>query len=146
MARMAAIAMSGTEAKSDSSWGVMLLEDIKINFTEQNESQLPSKLICSQLAEMEGRPWAESGRGKRAITPTQLSSLLKPFGIGPENIRLGTEVSKGYKLQGVRETFDRYLGPPPSDEVSLKTNTSKDSNGPLPPRYTVKTQRGERES
>src|SRR5437588_712897 len=60
---------------------------------------------------MEERPWAEWRKGK-PITPPQLASLLKPFGIEPRTIRFGEggkSSAKGYLREQFEDAFARYL-------------------------------------
>jgi hypothetical protein len=72
---------------------------------------------------MESRPWPEWKSGK-PITTRQLATLLKPFKIEPKNIRIGTEIQKGYELEQFTDAFARYL--PAQSATSATTKTSKD--------------------
>jgi Protein of unknown function (DUF3631) len=75
-----------------SSYGVVLLGDIKTIFAAENADKLSSAEIVAMLHEMEGRPWSEWGRSnnKKPISKNQLAGLLKEFKIAPENIYVGT--------------------------------------------------------
>jgi putative DNA primase/helicase len=110
--RTAAAVLTPRESEST---GPMLLADIRTAFDEANTDRLASAALCAALATMEGRPWAEWKASKNAspkpITANQLFRLLKPFGIAPENIRIGSRVPKGYLRHQFGDVWDRYLGP-----------------------------------
>jgi Protein of unknown function (DUF3631) len=105
--RQAAVALAPRESDSTNT---MLLADIKTVFDDKNTDRLASADMCDTLTAMEGRPWAE-WKGGKAITPNQLARLLRPFGIIPENVRIGGKVPKGYLLHRFEETWERYLAP-----------------------------------
>jgi hypothetical protein len=57
---------------------------------------------------MEEHPWAEYGRSRRPITPSQIARILKPFNIAPRNTRMIDTVVKGYHLADFGEVWARY--------------------------------------
>lgn len=65
--------------------------------------------LANYLATIEGRPWSEYCRGK-PITQRQIAALLKPFGIKPKRMRIGTENKRGYEREQFKDAFIRYLG------------------------------------
>lgn len=105
-ARCAAVALSVTEHVDDH--GQLVLTDIKQIFVSRAVDRLRSIDIVAELAQMEHRQWAEWEQHK-PITPTQLSRLLSPFGIGPSTIRFGLVTAKGYLLVQFQDAFDRYV-------------------------------------
>jgi putative DNA primase/helicase len=107
-ARQIAVKLSGGEADQDASARVQLLIDIKNIFDNDERDQLPSKLICEQLAGMEASPWPEWRHGK-PITVRQLARQLAPFGITPGTIRTETGTPKGYKKEAFKDAWSRYL-------------------------------------
>ncbi len=112
LAREAAVALSGDEVLEDDSARAMLLEDLRALFEELGP-RLGSKAITDRLATMEARPWPEWKHGK-PITPRQLASLLRPFGVAPRTLRTSGETTeKGYARDDLEDAFSRYL--PPSD-------------------------------
>jgi hypothetical protein len=103
-AREAAETLAPREIEST---GPMLLADIRVVFDEKNSDRLSSTDACKALNEIEGRPWADwKGKG---LTPNQLARLLKPFSVRSENVRIGSQVLKGYTRQQFEELWQRYL-------------------------------------
>jgi hypothetical protein len=93
----------------DASIGARLLADIRAIFTERGTDRFASAALCEALAALEDRPWVEWKAGK-PLTPNGLARLLKPFGIGPDQIRTGpTTTVKGYQLAQFTEAFERNL-------------------------------------
>jgi putative DNA primase/helicase len=120
-ARIAALALTGSEAANEaSSLGEMLLADLRELF--KNSERLTSAHICEKLAEHEDRPWPEYRRGK-PITPKQLASLLRPFGIAPATI---DGIAKGYRRDWFKAVFSQYLG----DESESEVTRPRDSKRP----------------
>lgn len=90
--------------------GALLLADLRDLFVTLRLDKLPSQRICEELARREDRPWPEYRDG-RPITPVQLARLLKPYRITPRDLRLGTEILKGYHAEDFADAFARYLAP-----------------------------------
>jgi hypothetical protein len=105
-ARQAAIAVA--EISDALSVGVKLLADISESFASKAVRRLPSAELVKALVEMEGHPWA-NWKGGKPITQNGLALLLVPFGIEPDNIRVGDRVPKGYLLVQFQDAFERYL-------------------------------------
>ncbi len=91
--------------------GVELLSDLRDIFGAIRLDRLPSKRICEELGKREDRPWPEYRNGF-PISPVQLAKLLKPFGVTPRDVRIETEVLKGYHLEDFTDAFARYLATP----------------------------------
>lgn len=108
VARRAASDISCPNEDKDQSAPVQLLTDIRRLFTERSVDQLPSETIVQHLCSLEDRPWCEWNRG-RPLSKAQLAKHLKPFGIRPRTIRVGSETPKGYRLADLLDTFERYL-------------------------------------
>jgi len=105
--RAIAVAKSAARGDDDKSLGVILLSDIRAIFEAKDKDRLSSADLCAALAETEEHGWAEFGRSRRPITPTQIARILKPFGIAPRNIRLDA-ILKGYLLTDFAEVWARY--------------------------------------
>ena len=106
--------------------GTLLLADIADIFARTGTDRLPSSNIADDLAAIEGRPWAEWGKHRRAISVNQLAQQLHRFGVSPRVIRVRDETARGYLLDDFREAFSRYL-----------------PESPVPDRNTVTTQQAE---
>ena len=108
-ARQAAEALeTGDDAEA---LGILLLRDLRTLFDERETDRLPSEDIVKALTRMEDRAWPEYRRGK-PITPRQLATLLKGFGIEPRTLRLDDDVRKGYDLADFQDAFARYTPQP----------------------------------
>jgi hypothetical protein len=95
--------------KGDDSNDTILLADIRAIFDEKGADRLSSEQICDALISMEGRPWAEYGKGGKPISKNQLAYRLAKFGVRPENVRIGDHVPKGYYRRQFDEVWGRYL-------------------------------------
>jgi putative DNA primase/helicase len=103
--------------------GVRLLADIKAIFDQraankQEADKLASADLCAALAMDATGPWADYKHGK-PIGQAQLAHLLKPFGLTPGTVRIGTATPKGYERKSFEEAFCRYL-PVPSNASASK--------------------------
>ncbi len=96
---------------SDQSIRVKLLQDIRTVFTAARATKLPSAQIVSELAKLEGQPWAEY-LGRRSISTHQVAHLLRGFGVSPHTVRFGTVTAKGYDVADFQDVFDRFLAKP----------------------------------
>jgi len=116
-ARLAARQLTETTGHDASSTGEMLIADVRWIFEGRPEQRgevttcavdkISSADLADQLADIEGRPWAE-WKGKR-ISQNGLARLLRPFGIVPGTIRLENgQTPKGYKREDFREAFAQY--------------------------------------
>jgi putative DNA primase/helicase len=92
----------------DEAAGMLLLSDMRDIFTECNK--IFSKVLAPRLASMEARPWSE-WKDRRPITPHQIARLLKPFGVGPNTVRIGHDTDKGYCRDWFDDAFSRHLPP-----------------------------------
>jgi putative DNA primase/helicase len=107
-ARLAAAALSGQT--DDEAIGVQLLTDIREHFTREGDPiAVLSRNLTACLAEMEGRPWTEWGRGDKPISQNQVARLLKHFDIYTRDVREGLKVAKGYLREHFADAFGRYL-------------------------------------
>jgi len=105
--REAALRLQGTEAPDDGV-AVQLLADLRDLFDRGAVERLTSAQVVTSLAQMEERPWPEWRHGQ-PITPRQIASLLKPFGIRPKVLRVGAATPRGYEIGDLADAFSRYL-------------------------------------
>lgn len=107
-ARRVAQTISEIEAEDSPDVATELLSDIRDVFVRQDTGTLFTADLLEELCRDEEAPWSTWNRGK-PMTPRQLSSRLKDFGIRPDNIRANLTVRKGYKLEKFVNVFARYL-------------------------------------
>ena len=140
-ARDAAVALSVAETEDKQARGELLLQDIRAYFDQTGEDRSPSLHLAVHLAYLEGRPWAEYSHGK-PLSTNQLATLLRPFGIRPNTIRVddpvsGSHTPKGYMREAFEPAWNRYLSPPPHDQTATtpqatESARSADSQGATP--------------
>ena len=114
-ARRIATVLSGSA--EDPSLGVQLLSDIRDIFAACPVDRLTSETLCSNLNELDDRPWREHDRG-RLMTRRQLADLLRPFGVRPDSVRISNRTPKGYMREWFEEAFTRYLSDPPAQSAT----------------------------
>jgi putative DNA primase/helicase len=105
--------------------GTLLLSDIADIFTAEGTDRVPSSELAESLAAIEGRPWAEWGKHRKAISTNQLANQVRRFGISPRGIRLGDETPRGYLLDDFKEAFSRYLPDTPFPDRNTATTLGK---------------------
>ncbi|MGA3169498.1 MAG: DUF3631 domain-containing protein [Chthoniobacteraceae bacterium] len=108
-AAQAFVMLSSREDSEAQSLGAMLLEDIRHIFDDCDTDPMPSAELVEALRKIEGRPWAEFGRGEKPLTSTKMARMLKPFGIGSTTKRAGAKTFKGFDRSQFDEPFKRYL-------------------------------------
>jgi putative DNA primase/helicase len=94
--------------RDEPSVGVALLSDIRTIFNAIMTDRIPTAALIKALASIEERSWSEWSRG-RPITASQLARILRPYGIGPQTVRFGTDLAKGYMLLDFDDAFRRYV-------------------------------------
>jgi hypothetical protein len=108
-ARFAAIELNETvEDDDNASAATMLLADIQDIFELNKNSRLSTQALIENLCDMDDRPWLDWNRG-RSITPRQVATKLKPFGITPRKMRIYNENVRGYERDQFDDAFARYL-------------------------------------
>jgi Protein of unknown function (DUF3631)/RepB DNA-primase from phage plasmid len=128
-ARRAALSLTRTDS-DDAGYGIALLEDIKTAIGKAE--QISTDNLLRSLHAMTERPWCEYGRARKPITPRQLASLLRPFGIASGTIR-ESEIStpKGYRREQFESAWDRYLSataPQPRQSATFSDFSSATNN------------------
>jgi hypothetical protein len=91
----------------------LLLGDIRDVFDKlvSDKDRISSAHMIEGLVEIVPRPWAEYGRSGKAITQNKLARLLKPLGIAPQKVRIGTETPNGYQRHQFNDAWERFLSP-----------------------------------
>lgn len=110
MARHAAIKLSGSD--DGGSVGNELLADIQEIIQGKRLTRISTADLIHELCADEEKSWATYNRG-RPISPRQLSTRLKGYGIVSGNIRAGSFIHKGYRVDQFDDAFSRYLSTTP---------------------------------
>ena len=111
-ARRAAVALLTGENREDGeSLGVRLLRDVRSVFDEKRADRLPSGELLDSLAAMDEAPWG-SLRGE-ALDARGLARFLRPYGVRPEQLRVGETKARGYRRAAFEDAWERYLAPIP---------------------------------
>jgi len=110
-ATVAALKLSGSDEKTAST-GNELLADIQHVFESKRVDRISTADLITALCEDEEGAWATYNRGK-PLSPRQLSTRLKGYGIASKDIRFAAyEVKKGFELPQFSDAFSRYLSTP----------------------------------
>jgi putative DNA primase/helicase len=111
-ARAAALALSGNDIGT-ASLGAQLLAAIRDLMLSLNVDRLASQAIADTLAKDEAGPWVAYGKAQKPINQRQVAKLLEPYGVRPDQIRIGAITKKGYLLAWLADAFEAYLDIPP---------------------------------
>lgn len=106
-ARMAAMKLLGEDSDGETR-GEMLLADLKKLFSLKGQQRLFTAEIIAYLRGLEDRPWSQMSSGA-AISPRQLSDLLRPYGVRPKDLRIDDQRNKGYELSWLEPAFASYV-------------------------------------
>ena len=119
-ARAAAVELYATRDQDDESIGRRLLADIRAVFDDPERDDpvdeahgpaIASGALATALAAIEGAPWAEWSRDDKPITATKVARLLKPFGIRPDQHKIGGKKIRGYLQNDFEDAWRRHLPP-----------------------------------
>ena len=105
-----------------------LLADIQEVFEAKSVNKITTSELITALCDDAEKSWLTYNRGKQ-LTPRQLSSKLKNYGITSKQMRFNTyeNASRGYELTQFTDVFERYLTDPQNLPLhvtkSLEANT-----------------------
>lgn len=99
-----------------------LLADIQEVFDVKSVIKITSTELITALCDDPEKSWLTYNRGKQ-LTPRQLSSKLKNYGITSKQMRFNTyeNASRGYELTQFTDVFERYL----TDPLNLPLHVTK---------------------
>lgn len=104
-ARVAAVAVvAECGARAEPSVGVRLLWDIKTVFDALGVDRMFTERLLSELKSLPESPWA-------SLKPITVAQLLRRYGVGPENQRIGETVRRGYQRAYFLDAWLRYPQP-----------------------------------
>jgi Protein of unknown function (DUF3631) len=117
----------------DPSLGLLLLTDLRAIFDELQAERIPTADLIRALATVEESPWGEWWLDAKTDEPLKSgprrhSQLLRPYGIRPRLVRIGTDTARGYR----REDFvacGRFL-PPSRVAVNAVTSVTSATREP----------------
>lgn len=121
--RSAAIALVAEGKDRDPSIGVRLLTDLRIIFDDADK--LPTSTILDRLNDLEEAPWGDL-RGK-PLDSRRLAQYLRPYGVRPKTISMGSARPKGYSREDLTDPWGRYLPPPPETAATSATSATSDT-------------------
>ena len=129
-ARKACKALTGAAAADgeQESTRTALLRDIRAAFSEANAAEMTSANLCELLAADDGSPWAAYGKQEKPISPINIASLLRPFGIRPKDVRHGDHVRKTYERKAFEDAFSRYLPPDTPEQAATPQHANKNNS------------------
>lgn len=116
LARHAALKLSGI-GEDGGTIGNELLVDIREVFETKRVGKISTADLISELCADEEKSWATYNRGKQ-ISPRQVATRLREYGIASKTIRIGYDTAKGFELDQFKEAFARYLAPSPVTSVT----------------------------
>jgi hypothetical protein len=112
LARVAAVALVAASASTtEPSLGVRLLWDINRVFEQQRGGKLFTDKLIRALKGVDESPWA-------SLTPITMAKLLKPYGVTPQDQRIGETVRRGYQREYFRDAWLRYQPPTPATNAT----------------------------
>lgn len=128
-ARRSAVALVAASKGGGPSLGVMLLQDVRLVFAEQNCDRLVSDHLLKALNDLDESPWASVKRDGKALDARGLAQRLGRYDIKSRNIRdTSGKVLKGYMREDFVDAWSRYLpdeqgdvGPPPIGSATSAT-------------------------
>ncbi len=100
----AAVSLVADAKDMKASLSVQLLSDIRSLF---DANQMSSEELIEKLLKLDESPWGEIN-GK-PIDARALSKLLKPFGLNPKTLRVGSRTPRGYLRSDFADSWNRYL-------------------------------------
>jgi hypothetical protein len=110
------------------SLGIRLLSDLRDVFTD--DDVLATESIVGRLLRLDESPWADI-KGKE-LNDRELAKLLRPYGMRPIVVRIGTATPRGYRRADFVDAWRRYLLPlPPYRGATSATAATREdwSNG-----------------
>jgi hypothetical protein len=103
-------AFAAMQAETDEdSRGALLLSDVRDILTAREVDRIASADLLAALVEIEARPWSEFGRSGKPMTANALARMLKGFGIGTTQARIGSKNLHCYLRSSFDDAFARYL-------------------------------------
>jgi len=121
LAREAATYFANVASDRAPSLGIRLLTDLKTVF--EDRPAMSTEDILAALNGMDEAPWGNI-RGN-PLDARGLANRLRQYGVKSTTVRIGEQVSKGYKAEDLYDPWQRYLPPsPPPESVTSVTGVT----------------------
>jgi Protein of unknown function (DUF3631) len=78
---------------------------------DRREKEATSEDLVGLLVALEGRPWAEMGKARKALTKNRLATLLEVFKVRPGFLGPKDARKRGYRLADLADAFGRHPKP-----------------------------------
>ena len=140
----AALEIEQQQIAADPSTGIQLLAAIRFIFDEMvagrlvtvqpDKDRITTVRLVQELVDLPDSRWGTYGRNDKPITTTQVTRLLKPYGIKSGSVRIpkdGGTTPKGFLRIWFEDAFTRYL--PPAAGVEPASDFSEAQNPPSEP-------------
>lgn len=116
-----ALALCGAKAADDldDSLALTVLVDIRSVWTAGNQAMMTATLL-EALESISDSPWAES---EHRLTPRKLARMVRPFGVEPRQVRIGSLTGKGYLRADFESAFSCYLPSKCAEKVTSETTS-----------------------
>lgn len=116
--RVAAVMLSVEDEGGEPSTGIQLLADARAIRQRSSDNNIFTADLIRELAGFEESPWGEWWWDSSTLKTTRgaerrLANLLKPYGIRPQEVRIGAEHKKGYRWADFEDAWRRLLPPLP---------------------------------
>jgi hypothetical protein len=123
----AALALSA-RIDEDPSLGLLLLTDVRAIFDERQVERIATADLIRALAMVEESPWGEWWLDAKTDEPLKsgprrLAQLVRPYGIRPARVRIGTLTPRGYRREDFFDAWERFLPPSRGDATSATSAT-----------------------
>ena len=105
-ARVAAVALVAANRGNQLSLGVRLLTDLHNFFLKQSDAAWTEDILTF-LHKLEEAPWGDL-KGK-PLDSRKLANLLQPYGVKPDQVKIGGVNHRGYKRADLQDAWARYL-------------------------------------
>lgn len=103
---------------------ILLLLDLRAAFDDFGFPEaLPTARLLDALLRMEESPWRDL-RG-RPLDSSSLARRLRGYEVRSVNLRLGSQVVKGYRLADLHDAWARYLPPVSPDAATPATSATE---------------------
>jgi putative DNA primase/helicase len=85
-----------------------LLADVMLSFLSAKANRRLSRELLADLKKLRDRPWRD-GRKAKEIDELWLARQLRPYGVRPRMIWIGTVSGRGYEYRDLEPIFNRYI-------------------------------------